>query len=348
VIRGLRQLESILPALDRFHREVGAPITSRWSWMSSWFQLHPEVDVECVLVRSPSGGIEGAALLARHRVGQKIRLFTVDNQTANIASVFARSDESAEILAKGIADLALSTNGEWELELSQIAGSNSVIEALSRHLPTVTMADQLSVPQVLITPEVKIETLLSKNMRKQLRRGHNRLVAQTTGWKVDFHRGTESIMALLPEVEAIHIARDHDQRNQSDLDDALDRRFWQETVVTHTYTDELELATLTINDTIAAYVISFIDGTAYRVLDGRMNSDFAEFSPGRILETALLERAIADDAMETFDWMTGVAPETILASNFWQPRTMLRATSADTPTVKSTERRILRSALANA
>ncbi len=329
VIRGIRQLEPVLASLEQFHREVQAPITSRWSWMSSWFQLHPEAEVQCVLVRSASGAIDGAAVLARQRVGQKVRLFTIDNQAANIASVFARTTVVAEILAQGIADLAFNSNGPWELQINQIAGTNEVIEALGHRLPSTTTVQELSVPQVLLTPGVRIETLLSKNMRKQLRRGYARLETQTKGWKVDFHRGTDSIMALLPEIEAIHLARDHAQRSRSDLDDALERRFWQETVVTHTYTDELELATLSVNTAIAAYVISFIDTSAYRVLDGRMNGAFAEFSPGRILETATLERAIADDTFDTFDWMTGVAPETILASNHWQTRTMLRASSQE-------------------
>jgi Acetyltransferase (GNAT) domain len=107
----------------------------------------------------------------------------------------------------------------------------------------------------------------------------------------------------------------------------LERRFWQETIITHTYADELEVATLSINGVIASYVISLIDGDCYRVLDGRMNGAFAEFSPGRILESATLERVLGDRNFATFDWMTGVAPDTILAANFWQPRHTLRASS---------------------
>lgn len=72
-------------------------------------------------------------------------------------------------------------------------------------------------------------------------------------------------------------------------------------------------------------MIALIDGTTYRVLDGRMNTDFSAYSPGRILESAVLERALEDGETELFDWMTGVAPETILAANVWQPRWSLVA-----------------------
>jgi diguanylate cyclase len=324
VIRGTRHLESTLVELEAFHRAVNAPITSRWSWLSSWFQLHPDAEVQCLLVRSSTGTIDAAALLARQRDGEVVRFFSVNNQSANVASIFARDDKSAEILAQGIADLVVGCNGRWTLELSQIAGDNRVAEALKKCFPHAETINELSVPQVLLTSGLTVDGLLSKNMRKQLRRVKTKLSILSDEWKVDFHRGTASIMALLPEIESIHISRDHAQRNESDLDDAFERRFWQETVVTHTYTDELELATLTINGSIAAYVISLVDGGAYRVLDGRMNGSFAEFSPGRILETATLERALADDDVEVFDWMTGVAPETILAVNHWQERSTFR------------------------
>jgi diguanylate cyclase len=327
VVRGIRQFETILPQLEHFHQHVGAPVTARWPWLASWFQLHPEADLQCVFVNDQNKEISAAAILARERKNGRTRLFTIDNQQANVASVFALDDLSADALALGIADLAHTANGRWDLEINQLVGDNRVLETLRKRLPGHRLQTDLSVPHVAITPGLTLDSLLSKNMRKQLRRVHTRLDAKGIKGDVQFHRGTDAIMSLLPEIEAIHIGRDHDQRNESDLDDALARRFWQETVVTHTYTDELELATLTINNVIAAYVISLVDGSAYRVLDGRMNSRFAEFSPGRVLESATLERVLADRQFTCFDWMTGVAPETILAANFWQPRVTLLSSS---------------------
>lgn len=336
VIRGLHQLQSFLPEIDAFHREVDAPITSRWPWMSAWFQLHPDAEVQCLIVRSSIGKIDAAALLARQRNGKIVRFFSVCNQLSNVASLFARDEKSADVLAKGIADLVNGWNGPWSLEFSQIAGDNPVASSLKSHLPLLETVTQLSVPQVVFGEGIGLDQLLSKNMRKQLRRVNSKLEILADDWKVEFHRGTASIMALLPEIESIHISRDHDRRNESDLDDAIERRFWQESVVTHTYTDELELATLTINGSIAAYVISLVDGSAYRVLDGRMNGKFSEFSPGRILEAATLDRVLHDDAFEVLDWMTGVAPETILAVNHWQERVGLRVASSNIVEVPET------------
>jgi diguanylate cyclase len=327
VLQGLRQVERILPTLESFHARTKAPISARWPWLSSWFKLHPEAELVCVSVSSSSNEMQAAALLGKRRDGDRVRLFSINNQMANVASMFSINARAADVLASAIADFARSSSDDWTLDLHQIAGINEVADALGKYLPSASQETQLSVPQVLLTQGIALESLLSKNMRKALRRVHTRLVNQSVAWQVDFHRGSDKIMALLPEIEEIHIGRDHAQRNVSDLDDILERRFWQETIVTHTYTDELEVATLTINDAIAAYVISLVDGDAYRVLDGRMNGLFAEFSPGRILETATLERVIKDPSFVTFDWMTGVAPDTILAANFWQARQTVRASS---------------------
>jgi CelD/BcsL family acetyltransferase involved in cellulose biosynthesis len=80
----------------------------------------------------------------------------------------------------------------------------------------------------------------------------------------------------------------------------------------------LELATLGVDGSLAAYVLGLVDGPWYRLLDGRMDSAFARYAPGRVLEAAVLERALAGGAVGV-DWMTSVAPETLLAANTEQP-----------------------------
>jgi diguanylate cyclase len=328
VVRGMRNIEGILAGLEDLQIDLGAPISSRWLWQSAWFQLHPDADVHAVVVKSASGRIDAAAILARQRVRGITRFFTLDNQMANVASLLARTTAAADELAQGIADLVREVEGPWTLDISQVAGANWVAEALEARVPGLIVDVALPVPQVVLGPGLALDHLLSRNMRKQLRRARSRLDHSGADWEVQFHRGT-NILSLLPEIESVHISRDHSRRNGSDLDDMLDRRFWQETVVLHTNSGEMELATLTINETVAAYVIALIDGPAYRVFDGRMNGAFPEYSPGRILEAAALERVLADSRFTVFDWMTGVAPETILAANRWEPRSSLRASSVD-------------------
>jgi CelD/BcsL family acetyltransferase involved in cellulose biosynthesis len=91
----------------------------------------------------------------------------------------------------------------------------------------------------------------------------------------------------------------------------------------------VELATLRVDGRLAAYVVALVDGSSYRVLDGRCDSRFAEFSPGRLLEAAALERALADERFTELDWMSGVSPEKLLTENASQARVRFIASSAD-------------------
>jgi diguanylate cyclase len=328
VIRGVENIKPLLGLLEKFHAEVKVPVTARWAWLSTWFELHPDTDLHAVIVRRVPDRIDGAAIFARRRVNGVNQLFTVDNQSAAVASVFARNEKSAEALVRGIVALVGGSKSRLELSVNRLSSSNRVLPMLQKSFPVGTLEAELAIPQVLLQPDLSMNELLGRGMRKQLRRAVTKVEAHGRKLTFEFHCDTATILTLLPEVEAIHVGRDHDRRCESDLDNAQLRRFWQEAVVMHSYNNELELAILKIDGTIAAYVISFVDGDTYRVFDGRMKTEFSEYSPGRILEAATLERAIADSNLAVFDWMTGVAPDTILAANFWDQRVTFNAVHA--------------------
>jgi hypothetical protein len=73
--------------------------------------------------------------------------------------------------------------------------------------------------------------------------------------------------------------------------------------------------TLQIDGELAAYTLGVFDGRAYRLLEGRFISAWARYSPGRLLEAQVVARAFNEPAITTFDWMTSVAPETLLGRN---------------------------------
>jgi hypothetical protein len=86
----------------------------------------------------------------------------------------------------------------------------------------------------------------------------------------------------------------------------------------------LELATLNIGESLAAYVLGVIDGDAYRLLEGRFGTEWARYSPGRLLEAAVVQRMLDDPSLATLDWMTSVASETLLATNASDPMVVVR------------------------
>ena len=90
---------------------------------------------------------------------------------------------------------------------------------------------------------------------------------------------------------------------------------------------EIEIATLRLDGELAAYAVAILDGDTYRIYDGRMSTDWQHYSPGRLVEAAALSRALSDQRFAVLDWMSGIAAEKLLTTNFAESRLRLVATS---------------------
>jgi hypothetical protein len=71
-------------------------------------------------------------------------------------------------------------------------------------------------------------------------------------------------------------------------------------------------------------VVGIRDRSAYRVLEGHFATAWARYAPGRLLETAVIQRMLDEPTMSLLDWMTSVAPESLVAQNDAQPVVVLR------------------------
>ena len=60
------------------------------------------------------------------------------------------------------------------------------------------------------------------------------------------------------------------------------------------------------------------------ILEGNLATRWARYAPGRVLESAVLQRVLDDRAMDYLDWMSAVASEHLLAANDVQPVSMVR------------------------
>ena len=129
---------------------------------------------------------------------------------------------------------------------------------------------------------------------------------------------------MLPLLESISRDRDHAGGRPSPLDDPDRRRLWQRRVLALAAGGDLRLATLRLNGELAAYVLGIEDGSAYRVLEGRYVARWARYAPGPLLEAAVLDGVVAAARFDSFDWMTAVAPETLLAANDVDPLVVVR------------------------
>jgi CelD/BcsL family acetyltransferase involved in cellulose biosynthesis len=154
---------------------------------------------------------------------------------------------------------------------------------------------------------------------------------------IAFDRGQAISLRLIDEVEAMHVLRDRDTRRSSDLDRPSEREFWRQVLEATGDQWEVEIASLRLDDRLAAYVVGLLDGTAYRVYDGRMSTELAAYSPGRLIAAAALDRAMKDERFAVLDWMSGVAADKLLATNVTERRARLIATSASRSASLSSE-----------
>jgi hypothetical protein len=131
-----------------------------------------------------------------------------------------------------------------------------------------------------------------------------------------------TIRGWLPELARHHQARDHAHGRGSAVDDPTGAALWHRRV--EALLDlGLEMARLTIDGQLAAYVLGVHDRTTYRLLDGRFVSAWGRYAPGRLLETAVLQRVLDTPTLDQLDWMTAVAPETLLAHTATSPMVAL-------------------------
>ena len=132
-----------------------------------------------------------------------------------------------------------------------------------------------------------------------------------------------------------YISRDRHNRRNSDLDRPNEREFWRRVVEGGNEDWEVEIATLRLDGELAAYAVAILDGDTYRIFDGRMSTEYQDYSPGRLVEAAALGRAISDSRFAVLDWMSGIAAEKLLVANFAEGRARFVATSGS----RTTERR---------
>jgi CelD/BcsL family acetyltransferase involved in cellulose biosynthesis len=132
---------------------------------------------------------------------------------------------------------------------------------------------------------------------------------------------------MLPLLESVSRDRDYAAGRTSPLDDPDVRRRWERRVRTLAADGSLRLATLRLDGELAAYLFGIVDGSTYRVLEGRYVGRWARYAPGRVLEAAVLDDVAGSPQFDTFDWMTTVAPETLLATNDVDPHIVIRGRS---------------------
>jgi hypothetical protein len=242
--------------------------------------------------------------------------------------LLASDDDAAERIADRVAERLRETHQPWTLAVEQLSPGDPTARAIEERLPGSRFVPGGSVPGVAFGEEQRLDVHLSNNLRRQLQKCRNRIAADGVTAEIAFTREPQDVLRQLGDVEHVHRARDHEVGRSSDIDDAAGLHLWRGVITSHAECGAVELATLHLDGTLAAYVVSFLDADAYRVFDGRFLTKWERYSPGRLLETETLGRAMTDRRFSRLDWMNSIAPEKLISANSIEATVNLVGSSA--------------------
>jgi hypothetical protein len=324
VVRGFDDLVLLSDELDALGVACSAPMTARAAWVFSTLSMEPDRDPWAVLVRDADERLVAAAVLVDTAGPGHDLVRLAGSGSGHRGALLADGPEAAELLGHALAGALVTRTRSFRLSLGPVDAASDPVAALTRALPGSVAAAVDPIPVVRREGSLLAGDYLSDGMRRTLRKSANRVVKDGHVLSVAFTRDRARITRVLPMLEECHRDRDHARGRDSDLDDNAARLLWHARLRALADAGVLELATAQIDGQLAAYVLAVTDAPVYRVLEGHLATRWSRYAPGRVLEAAVLQRMLDDRSYDTFDWMTSIASETLLATNDHDPVVVVR------------------------
>lgn len=305
-VAGPDALERLGARYDALTSASGCPVTARRTWLHTWVQCYsPGWQAWVPIVEERQRLVAAAPLAVRRRAGLLVVRGIGFGRTDDIR-LPALDAEAAGLLAHAVAD-RLSRERAFVLEVEQLPRDDDVVAALVAALPHAVVGAGDGMPTVRVVERTP-EAYLSRNSRKALAKIRNRLAGAGLTPEIAWTSDEDGIVALLPELAAVHRARDAALGRRGDHSDPRAARFYDEVVRRHAARGEVEVLTLRLDGDLAAYVLGFRDGTALRSWDNRLAPRWAEYSAGRLANTEALRRVVCTPELDELDWMRGEEP----------------------------------------
>jgi Acetyltransferase (GNAT) domain len=322
---GRRALASLYGELDTLAVGCDAPLTARPGWSLAMSDASPLLRPWAVLARDAAGLLVGAVVLLDHIQDPRSVLTTLaGTDGGHRGSILTTDPTIARVLGGAVRRAANESSSHATLVLGPLPASNVIVRAFTAGMSGSRADITAALPVIRRESGCVADAYLSSGMSRTLRKAANRLEADGLGAEVRFTCDAAEIHGLLPRLEQVYRHRDHMHGRISSLDDDVRHQAWRHRVWNLTDVGSLELAMLEIDGQLASYTLGVVDGPVYRLLEGRFVTAFARYSPGRLLESAVVERVLADDTLTTFDWMTAVAPESLLGQNGADPMVLVQ------------------------
>lgn len=305
VLAGPGILQRLGEELDELHRATLTPVTARRPWLQAWSDCYPTFEPLAVVVDGPDGRLEGAALFAVRSRPWGRELVGMGHGPSDQTRFPSRDSAAAVALAEGIGEFLGRVSSAWRLRVAQLPVDDRVTVHLADRMKAARIVPGVNSPTTRFGDDRSIRAHVSKNHHQQVRRMMNKMARDGLEPKLEAHRDAALIEGLLPDIERVCRARDHQLGRRSKLDDPYAGPFFRRVIVDAAAACELELVTLSLDSRLAAYVLSFLDGGAYRMWNCRFDPHFERYGVGRVANDHALSRALADGGAHEFDWMKG-------------------------------------------
>jgi hypothetical protein len=297
----------------------GTPVTARWPWQSVSV-LDPAEGQTPWMVGVMSGErLVAAAVLLDDVTGSVRRTTLAGTEDGHRGALLATTEPAAALLGSALAERLMTELREFTLGPIR---SDAAVRALFQRLPVGVVVDEANIPVIRDAPE--LGSGMTHGTARTLRKAQNRMATDLIDSEIRVTDDRHVITGMLPLLAAISRDRDVASGRESPLDDLPTRRRWERRVRALATDGSLRLATHLLDGELAAYLFGIVDGPAYRVLEGRYVGAYSRYAPGRVLEAAVAAEVLASPEFELLDWMTTVAPETLLAANDVDPHLLIR------------------------
>lgn len=312
VLSGADVLDDLGDAVDELHSAVRTPLMARRPWLDAWIASYRDYRPVVVTVGA-DGGLVAAALLAE-RDGRIRQFVALGHGPSDAVWLPARDHAAANALAMAVTDHLSQLPGPWRLTLRHLPARDQVATALAARLPRATIVPGAVSPALQVRQSRNLRDYVSRNHHQQGRRLRNRMLRDGLDPVIAHLRETDEVLAVLPEVVEVCRARDRELGRRSAMDDPAAGPFFRRVVEAHASRRLVVLTTLRIDGALASYVLSFVDGTAFRMWNSRFHPHWSRYGAGHIAHDAAVEYALANGC-EVFDWGRGEEPYKSSLSN---------------------------------
>jgi CelD/BcsL family acetyltransferase involved in cellulose biosynthesis len=324
VLRGRHELQRNVRDIEALALRCGAPATARMVWVMSSLQAAPDQASWSVVIRDADDTVCAAVVLLDLRAGAIDLVTLAGTAVGQRGALLVHDIDHAELLGRAVGNVLLARGRHPYVDLGMLPAGDPRVEAFALGLPGARVQADAPIPVIDATGHTNVTDFLSHNMRRQMRKATNRIETDGLKLSVALTCDAHEILEQLPQLADYHRGRDHAHGRASHLDDIPGRLMWESRVRGLAEAGVLEMATLSLDGRLAAYTFAILDAPSYRLLEGRFVSAWSRYSPGRILEAAVVQRVLDDPTLHQLDWMSAVADEKLLAANAADPVVAIR------------------------